>query len=191
MAQALSFAVKFLEGQELARAELCHKNVRDRLQKSHWDWLSGQLISSELFSRRGEVIPWPEKEAEGKAGFAELYDFQQDMVHGDAVKCQDCGAWQTIEHLALECEQCQGTWCDSCAERGPKLPCKECPDFSKTHCHECFVEGKTLRCECADTDSWHSCCGRHAFECKRCDQLLCEGCESYHDCPEGEEEEED
>lgn len=183
--------MKFLEGQELARAEVSNKALKDSVEASHWDWLSSQLISEELVSKRGEPIPWPEKEGDGKVGYSELYEFQQDMTQGDAVKCQCCGSFQTIEHLALECEQCQGTWCDSCAEPGPRLSCNQCPDFSKTHCHECFAEGKTMHCECRGTDSWHSCCGRHGFECERCDALLCEGCASYHDCPEGEQEEDE
>ena len=103
----------------------------------------------------------------------------------DAFECSQCQKWTCKEEKALECEICMEVWCDSCADRGPdktQVPCNECPDFSTSHCNECFVEGKTERCECSHSDSWHSCCGRHAFDCPKCDATLCDGCEQDHEC---------
>eukprot|EP00438_Fugacium_kawagutii_P002748 Skav229384 [mRNA] locus=scaffold4358:38946:39296:- [translate_table: standard] len=111
----------------------------------------------------------------------------------DAVLCQECGEWTSIEDDALECEDCQDIWCDHCAHRGPCkifVPCRECPDFSKTHCWECFAAGKIQSCECRGTDTWHSCCGRHTFHCEKCDASLCDTCVQIHhyDCPDSEDE---
>ena len=145
----------------------------------------------------GKKIPWPERETTetGKQYCGRLCRWAKMVAKGDVRDCNTCQSWVPVDDNALHCESCDGFWCEKCKEAGPskeEVPCEKCPDFSKDHCFECFAEGKTDRCFCSNSDSWHSCCGRHARFCDKCDEFVCDGCEDIHaDHCEGEEEEGD
>ena len=184
----------FLDGVELAAAEAASHAAKGLvLRRQLWEALCQAYISEVLQNQDGKIVPWPERQtdSDGKQYFREVFDIADMVRNGEANQCETCGTWYSSAS-GLDCEGCDGHWCDDCAERGPsRLPCPECPDFSKTHCWQCFAKGKIERCECADTDSWHSCCGRHTFRCERCDVRLCRGCRSWHDCKGGSGSEDD
>eukprot|EP00439_Symbiodinium_sp_Y106_P068241 s2571_g11.t1 len=156
----------FLDGVELAAAEAASHAAKGLvLRRQLWEALCQAYISEVLQNQDGKIVPWPERQtdSDGKQYFREVFDIADMVRNGEANQCETCGTWYSSAS-GLDCEGCDGHWCDDCAERGPsRLPCPECPDFSKTHCWQCFAKGKIERCECADTDSWHSCCGRHTF----------------------------
>lgn len=191
-------ALPFLDAVELVRAEVSCKDLQSSTQQPElWEALCRSYTAADRWrTQRGDQAQPPEREAgdSGRQYFERLHERYIYFRDKDVICCDQCCDWASMEDDALECEGCCGKWCQDCAERAPckdSVPCGECPDFSKTHCHECFSEGKTLRCECADTDSWHSCCGRHGYVCEKCDATLCHGCGPYHDCPNQNDEDED
>ena len=202
--RCLKLVLPFCDALELTRCEALSKAQRALIGSESseeggalWDALCKHYMAEPLETARGQKVEWPEQDGDThKDWFSRLYEVYQICTKYNAVKCQECGELGATELDHFECEQCDGCWCNDCGQRGPSkrdVSCKECPDFSQTHCWECFAEGKTLRCECSGTDSWHSCCGRHAFNCPRCDTLVCEYCEERHgyDCKEVEEDEDE
>ena len=195
--KCLKLVLPFLDAMELTRSSASSKELRFCANSLElWEALCQRYVGEELLTQRGVKVPWPQREdifedgdaRNAKEYFETLYELFMFIMHKDAVSCDTCAEWTAIEDDALECEECLGKWCGSCAHRGPNktfVPCKKCPDFSQFHCWECFAEGKTIQCECSGTDSWHSCCGRHAFHCSKCDATLCDGCQDRHDydCP--------
>ena len=195
--KCLKLVLPFLDAMELTRSSASSKELRFCANSLElWEALCQRYVGEELLTQRGVKVPWPQREGifedgdarNAKEYFETLYELFMFIMHKDAVSCDRCAEWTAIEDDALECEECLGKWCGSCAHRGPNkafVPCKKCPDFSQSHCWECFAEGKTIQCECSGTDSWHSCCGRHAFHCSKCDATLCDGCQDCHDydCP--------
>ena len=188
--KCLKLALPFLDALELTRSSASSKELSfcgNSVQL--WEALCQRYLGEDLLTQRGVKVPWPKREDENpKEYFETLYELFIFITQKDAISCDTCKEWAAIEDDALECEECLGKWCGSCAHRGPSkrdVPCKECPDFSQSHCWECFAEGKNIQCECSGTDSWHSCCGRHAFNCSKCDATLCDGCQDRHDydCP--------
>lgn len=198
--KCLKLALPFLDALELTRSSASSKELSfcgNSVQL--WEALCQRYLGEDLLTQRGVKVPWPKREdamaledgtstGNPKEYFETLYELFIFITQKDAISCDTCKEWAAIEDDALECEECLGKWCGSCAHRGPSkrdVPCKECPDFSQSHCWECFAEGKNIQCECSGTDSWHSCCGRHAFNCSKCDATLCDGCQDRHDydCP--------
>jgi len=164
-----------------------------------WKALCINLTKQELFNPEVGAVPWPKNTVPGdthesqKDCYIKLHDWHRFVTQCELGHCMECQELVDVA-VAFRCEGCGVQWCDNCGERGPDkrfVPCKICPDFSKSHCNECFHEGKTWRCECSHTDSWHSCCGRCGFNCPKCDAMLCDGCEDRHECEGGEEDEED
>mmetsp|Transcript_36077 Transcript_36077/g.83079 ORF Transcript_36077/g.83079 Transcript_36077/m.83079 type:complete len:210 (-) Transcript_36077:40-669(-) len=195
----LSHILPFLDALELARSETANLLMRSVTeQKKLWGHLCDIYLAEELINQSGNTVPWPSRlpEERDSSYCGRLHMLATLVQNHEVVECQDCSIWISTDTTSdgLHCEVCGGHWCNDCAERGPCkqfVPCNKCPDFSQTHCQECFNDGKTLHCECSGTDSWHSCCGRCAWECARCNQLLCEGCEDRHDCPGDEDEQEE
>ena len=182
------------------RAEVSSKTQHQWIEQEEvWEALCKACTTDpdDWQTQRGDKVSWPTKDGDtAKDWFLRLYELHTLITKHDAIACDKCGEWGATDLDSLECQGCQGKWCDDCAERGPskrEVPCEQCPDFSKICCRECFLEEKTLRCECSDTDSWHSCCGRHGFRCERCDALLCDRCKKAHrsECPEGADEEDE
>ncbi|CAK9013716.1 unnamed protein product [Durusdinium trenchii] len=196
--RCVKLLLPFCDARELVCIEASSKVQHEWVEKADlWEALCKAYTADpgEWRTQRGRKVDWPSKDGDtGKDWFSRLYYVHTLITKHDAVMCDKCGEWGATDLDFFECEQCQGTWCDGCAERGPDkrfVPCNRCPDFSQTICFECFADGKTERCECSGTDSWHSCCGRHAFSCERCDTTLCDGCADHHDCPVQSEQEED
>ena len=196
---AWSWCCRFWMQWILVRSSVSCKDLHVSTQQSSlWEGLCHSYTAEIWQTQRGDEVEFPEREdgESAKQYFERLYERYIFFRDCDTVRCNRCNDWTSIGDDGLECEDCKGIWCDKCAIRGPSkhwLPCKDCPDFSKTHCLECFHDGKTLRCECHGTDSWSHCCGRHAFNCEKCNATLCRFCVNHHsyDCPEKDEEEED
>lgn len=197
--RCLKLVLPFLDAVDLVRSSVSCKDLHVSTQQSSlWEGLCHSYTAEIWQTQRGDEVEFPEREdgESAKQYFERLYERYIFFRDCDTVRCNRCNDWTSIGDDGLECEDCKGIWCDKCAIRGPSkhwLPCKDCPDFSKTHCLECFHDGKTLRCECHGTDSWSHCCGRHAFNCEKCNATLCRFCVNHHsyDCPEKDEEEED
>lgn len=195
--RCLKLVLPFLDAVELLRAAACRKDIQSLTQQPElWEALCRSYTADCWETQRGDQVEAPEREADesGRQYFERLYERYIYFRDKDVICCDKCRDWTSIEDDALECEDCCGKWCQNCAEPAPSkffVPCSECPDFSKSHCHECFAEGKTMHCECSGTDSWHSCCGQHGYNCEKCDATLCEGCGPHHDCPNQNDEDED
>eukprot|EP00438_Fugacium_kawagutii_P015316 Skav221905 [mRNA] locus=scaffold1395:947433:948418:- [translate_table: standard] len=194
--RCLKLVLPFVDGKELFVTEVANKQVRSWvLEFDLWEALCEAYSGEDLETQRGQDVPWPDRDGDtAKDYFQTLYKLERFMKEHDAVRCLKCDEWTSSRLDALECELCRKIWCERCAQPGARksdLICDECPDFSKTHCWDCFAEGKTLHCMCVGTDSWHGCCGRHAFTCDRCDRNVCKGCEDRHRwcCPEIEDDE--
>ncbi|CAE7313686.1 CSTF77 [Symbiodinium sp. KB8] len=156
--RSIKHVLPFLDGVELAAAEAVSKAAKDFvLRRQLWEGLCQAYISEVLQNQDGKTVPWPErqKDSDGKQYFTEVFDIAHMVRNGEVNQCETCGTWYSSEDSSgLDCEGCNGHWCDDCAERGPShLRCPECPDFSKTHCWQCFADGKVERCECCAADA--------------------------------------
>ena len=176
--RCLKPVLPFLDAVDLLRSSVsCRDLCVSSQQSALWEGLCHSYTAVNWQTQRGDEVEFPEREdgESAKQYFERLYERYAFFRDCDTVRCKKCNDWTSIEDDGLECEDCKEIWCDNCAIRGPSkhwLNCKDCPDFSKTHCLECFHHGKTLRCECYGTDSWSNCCGRHAFNCETCNATL-------------------
>ena len=176
----------FLDALDLARSESVNRTwCSSAAELNLWEGLCAMYKSTKLATRAGRDVPWPEQGQQSLRQYTgALHALERLILNNDVQQCEGCVGWLR-EDDGFTCEECQGFWCDECKNVGPdkiQVPCKLCPDFSKSHCHQCFDEGRTEYCECKSTDSWHSCCGRHAFDCEKCGACLCDGCCGYHEC---------
>mmetsp|Transcript_35909 Transcript_35909/g.65922 ORF Transcript_35909/g.65922 Transcript_35909/m.65922 type:complete len:217 (+) Transcript_35909:39-689(+) len=197
----------FLDGVTLAYAERTNRDWSKAIQQVDlWRPLCEKYLSQPHVRvvSLGEDVPWldvaPTEQVDvHKDTFRQLHKFYKFCTEKELVRCEGTQCRRPHQLIDVKdesnlfCESCNGRWCEDCAEPGPdkqSVPCKECPDFSKISCQECYQEGKTFRCECSHSDSWHSACGRHGWECE-CGALLCEGCADCHECSANGDEDKD
>jgi len=90
--------------------------------------------------------------------------------------CEPCADKQD-EVCFIECDECEGFWCDSC-DKAPEMNFCDGKDCTSVSCEDC---GNSYCCSCCDAIHCRDC----VIYCECCDSQYCPACdEKYHKCEE-------
>ena len=129
--RCLKLTLPFSDVKELVASGVVCRDLCGATQQSElWEAFRATYTQDKWQTRRGTQVQPPEREdgESAKTYFERIYERYLFFKNQDAVICQRCGTWTSLEEEALECERCVDTWCDECAPRGPSkrsVPCKE------------------------------------------------------------------
>ncbi|CAJ1449867.1 unnamed protein product [Effrenium voratum] len=129
--RCLKLTLPFSDVKELVASGVVCRDLCSATQQSElWEAFRATYTQDKWQTRRGTQVQPPEREdgESAKTYFERIYERYLFFKNQDAVICQRCGTWTSLEEEALECERCVDTWCDECAPRGPSkrsVPCKE------------------------------------------------------------------